>query len=70
MPSLAEAGYLGHELLSEWPSYLGYVVAFLCVGVIWLNHHYIFERFAKLTSNLTASISHSRAYSFSDRRTL
>ena len=38
------SGQLASELLKEWPSYLAYAVAFLYVGVIWLNHHYMFER--------------------------
>src|SRR5260370_27328013 len=33
-------GQLTGELLKAWPSYLAYAVAFLYVGVIWLNHHY------------------------------
>lgn len=38
------SGQLASELLKEWPSYLAYAVAFLYVGVVWLNHHYMFER--------------------------
>jgi uncharacterized membrane protein len=36
-------GKLGEELLRNWSSYLEYAVAFIYVGVIWLNHHYMFE---------------------------
>ena len=45
---------LGHELLAEWSSYLAYAVAFIYVGVIWLNHHYMFgtTRQSGLTSQL------------------
>lgn len=45
-------GMLGRELLAEWPSYLAYVVAFVYVGVIWLNHHYLFERLSKVDLTL------------------
>jgi uncharacterized membrane protein len=45
-------GLLGHELLTEWPSYLAYAVAFIYVGVIWLNHHYLFERIYKVDLTL------------------
>ena len=38
------AGHLTSELLKAWPSYLAYAVGFLYVGVIWLNHHYLFEK--------------------------
>jgi uncharacterized membrane protein len=48
----AEPGRLAQELLKEWPSYLAYGVAFLYVGVIWLNHHYLFERLRKVDLTL------------------
>src|SRR5258708_35588801 len=43
----AEPGSLAQELLKEWQSYIAYGVAFLYVGVIWLNHHNLFERLQK-----------------------
>jgi uncharacterized membrane protein len=43
---------LGEELLMEWSSYLAYAVAFIYVGVIWLNHHYMFERLCKVDLTL------------------
>jgi uncharacterized membrane protein len=36
-------GHLGEELLQEWPSYLAYALAFIYIGVIWLNHYYVFR---------------------------
>ena len=36
----------------EWTSYLAYAVAFIYVGVIWLNHHYMFERLCKVDLTL------------------
>src|SRR5258708_8880823 len=45
-------GQLAGELLKAWPSYLAYAVAFLYVGVIWLNHHYMFERLRKVDLRL------------------
>jgi uncharacterized membrane protein len=42
----AEPGDLGAELARAWPSYLAYAVAFVYVGVIWLNHHYVFSEVA------------------------
>ncbi len=44
----AAPGHLAHELLQEWTSYVAYAVAFVYVGVIWLNHHYLFERIQKM----------------------
>jgi len=36
-------GDLGSELLHLWPSYLAYATSFLTIGIIWVNHHAIFE---------------------------
>lgn len=41
-------GELGAALLAGWSSYLAYAVAFIYVGVIWLNHHYMFDRLCKV----------------------
>jgi uncharacterized membrane protein len=38
------SGTLGHELLAQWPSYAAYVVSFLTIGIIWINHHAAFSR--------------------------
>ena len=43
----AAPGALGAGLLSEWPSYVAYAVAFVYVGVVWLNHHYLFTQLRK-----------------------
>jgi len=48
----AAPGKLGEELLRDWSSYLAYAVAFIYVGVIWLNHHYMFERLCKVDLTL------------------
>ena len=44
----AAPGALGEELLTEWSSYIAYAVAFVYVGVIWLNHHYLCECLRKV----------------------
>ena len=31
-------------LLERWPSYATYVVSFLTIGIIWVNHHAVMER--------------------------
>ena len=42
-PTLAEGESLAHGLWEQWPNYLGYLLSFLVLGVMWLNHHRIFE---------------------------
>jgi uncharacterized membrane protein len=38
------SGDLGHELLAQWPSYAAYVISFITIGIIWINHHAAFSR--------------------------
>jgi uncharacterized membrane protein len=38
------SGHLGHELLAQWPSYAAYVISFITIGIIWINHHAAFSR--------------------------
>jgi len=35
---------LGHELIANWPQYAAYVVSFLTIGIIWINHHAMIGR--------------------------
>ena len=39
-----EGGSLLRALASLWPGYVGFVLSFLLVGQVWLNHHAIFAR--------------------------
>lgn len=32
------------ELAAQWPSYVGYVVSFATIGVVWINHHATLHR--------------------------
>jgi uncharacterized membrane protein len=41
-------GGLGHRLLHIWPSYLGYAVSFLTIGIIWVNHHTLMSQVARV----------------------
>jgi uncharacterized membrane protein len=43
-PVVDEGESLAHALREQWPQYAGYLVTFLVVGVMWLNHHRIFEQ--------------------------
>jgi uncharacterized membrane protein len=37
-------GALGRTLAGQWPSYVAYLVSFLVIGIIWVNHHGVFSR--------------------------
>ena len=39
-----DGGRLLGSLASLWPSYVGFVLSFLLIGQVWLNHHAIFQR--------------------------
>jgi len=41
-------GGLLAALLAAWPKYAAYVASFLTIGVMWMNHHGLFERIARL----------------------
>jgi uncharacterized membrane protein len=35
---------LGHRLAAQWPSYAAYVVSFVTIGIIWINHTAMLRR--------------------------
>lgn len=39
-------GSVPDQLSEHWPSYAAYVVSFLTIGVIWINHHALISRVA------------------------
>lgn len=42
-----DTNHLLRSLLALWPSYLGYVLSFLLIGLLWVNHHVMFEHIIK-----------------------
>src|SRR5256714_2160676 len=44
VPDPAAPGSLAHHLGQQWPSYAAYVVSFLTIGIIWINHHAMIRR--------------------------
>ena len=41
-------GGLLAALLAAWPKYAAYVASFLTIGVMWINHHSLFERITRI----------------------
>jgi uncharacterized membrane protein len=47
--TLTVVGQPGHPgLVHYWPAYLAYVVSFLTIGIMWLNHHTMFSQVTKV----------------------
>jgi uncharacterized membrane protein len=44
------------ELVDQWQSYVAYLAAFLIIGVVWMTHHSLFSRIARVNARL---ISHN-----------
>jgi len=44
---------LWHELRDLWPSYLGYLISFVTIGIVWTNHHNIFRYIVRTDQTLT-----------------
>lgn len=45
---IAKPGLTLEELLHAWPQYVSYVVSFLTIGIVWLNHHSMLARLHKV----------------------
>ncbi|HWE68334.1 MAG TPA: TMEM175 family protein [Acidimicrobiales bacterium] len=43
---------LGHDLASRWPSFAAYAVSFAVIGIMWLNHHTIFNYLERIDRGL------------------
>ena len=41
-------GALSQRLLDIWPSYIGYAVSFVTIGIIWSNHHTVMNQLARV----------------------
>jgi len=39
---------LGSQLWDRWPALAAYVVSFVVIGIMWLNHHSIFNHFDRI----------------------
>jgi uncharacterized membrane protein len=45
-------GDVGHGIVSQWPTYIAYVASFAYIGVVWVNHHSLFNRIERVDSGL------------------
>jgi uncharacterized membrane protein len=42
LPNTADYDHLARQLGERWPSLAAYVVSFLVIGIMWVNHHTVF----------------------------
>jgi uncharacterized membrane protein len=41
-------GDVAHGLLHLWPSYAAYAISFMTLGIVWVNHHTVFNQIARV----------------------
>ena len=46
VPEPDGAATLGDELVALWPNYVAYVISFVAIGIMWINHHTMLRRLA------------------------
>ena len=46
------AGRQVHDLLSIWPQYAVYFVAFATIGIMWINHHALLKNVQRVTHGI------------------
>src|ERR1700759_4424760 len=45
-------GHLAAVLLQQWPSYLAFLLSFVYIGIMWINHHRMFTSIRRSTDVL------------------
>jgi uncharacterized membrane protein len=53
VPEVHDGESLGRALLRLWPSYFGYAVSFVTIGIMWANHHTMFKDIDRHDHTLT-----------------
>jgi TMEM175 potassium channel family protein len=43
---------LGKQLHDRWPAFAGYLISFLTIGIIWVNHHVLVRSITKVDRTL------------------
>ncbi|HEX8132535.1 MAG TPA: TMEM175 family protein [Actinomycetes bacterium] len=51
-PEVHRGERLAHALWMQWPSYVAYLVSFITIGVIWLNHHRVLDQVVRVDGPL------------------
>lgn len=43
---------LSRQLLQQWPSYCAFLLSFLFIGIMWINHHRLFNHIRRASNGL------------------
>ncbi len=54
VPAPGEGSDLASELVAQWPTYVAYAISFLTIGIIWINHHVVISRLARVDHAIMA----------------
>ena len=46
IPHVEVGDHLAEELRAQWHAYLAYILSFVTIGIIWVNHHVLLRHFA------------------------
>jgi uncharacterized membrane protein len=49
VPHVGAGESLGAALADQWPSYAAYLVSFITIGIMWVNHHHMFTLIQRST---------------------
>ena len=52
VPHVEAGESLTSAMIDLWPSYVGYLVSFLTIGVMWINHHHMFKDIVRVDHTL------------------
>jgi uncharacterized membrane protein len=47
LPVPADSSDLAHDLVDQWPFYVAYVISFVTIAIVWINHHALMDRVAR-----------------------
>jgi uncharacterized membrane protein len=45
-------GQLGHALARQWATYLAFLISFVFIGIMWVNHHRLFNHIRRSDNRL------------------
>lgn len=49
---VGQDGHLAVELLRQWPMYFAFLVSFAFIGIVWVNHHRLFNHIRRSDNRL------------------